>query len=375
MGGARRRFARLVAGSTVVGLATLMFGIAPASAGALGSTITYNDTTGDVTVTAAAGAVNDVIESGDGDAITITDPNGWNAPADPECVVDGDDVTCTPGGGDSPIADVVIDLGDGDDSYEFDAAGGVPTGSTITVNGEEGVDTLTGDDSNETLNGGPGADVIEGNNGNDVLNGDEFGVLTGGNDDVFGGPGADTVRGQGGNDELDGGGGNDSLDGGGSNDKMDGGTGSDTLVGSTGGDTALYDTRSAAVNVSLDGVANDGEAGEADNVGTDVENVNGGSAGDTLTGSSVANKLKGFGGADTITGGAGNDLLYGGDGGDDITGGTGNDKLYGNDNADTLRTNGDGVRDYSYCGNGTDSYRRDGGTVDIIDHCENNLAG
>ena len=106
-----------------------------------------------------------------------------------------------------------------------------------------------------------------------------------------GGAGADTLVGSAGTNVLRGGAGNDSLSGGGGNDTLDGGADADTLAGGSGTDTADYSTRSSGVNVSIDGVANDGEPGEADNVATDVENLTGGSGADTLTGSGAANTL------------------------------------------------------------------------------------
>ena len=48
-------------------------------------------------------------------------------------------------------------------------------------------------------------------------------------------------------------------------------------------DTANYDTMTGPVDVSADGVANDGAAGETDNIGTDVEAIDGTNAADTLT--------------------------------------------------------------------------------------------
>ena len=70
------------------------------------------------------------------------------------------------------------------------------------------------------------------------------------------------------------------------------------------------------MNVKLDAVAGDGEAGESDLVKTDIENVLGGSGNDTLTGGSKANVLSGGSGNDKLTGGAGNDIENGGDGND-----------------------------------------------------------
>ena len=91
--------------------------------------------------------------------------------------------------------------------------------------------------------------------------------------------------------------------------------------------------------VTLDGQANDGVAGENDNVGpdNDVETVRGGERDDRLVGNDDANELDGKSGDDTITGGAGNDKLV------DFLG---DDALDGGPGADILRTDGgpDGTR-------------------------------
>lgn len=113
---------------------------------------------------------------------------------------------------------------------------------------------------------------------------------------------------------LDGGNGNDKITGGPGNDTLIGGAGADTLSGGGGIDSADYSARTAPVTVSLDGVAGDGEAGEADNVGGDVEVLAGGSSDDTLTGNDAANTLLGNGGNDTLNGRGGDDTLIGGDG-------------------------------------------------------------
>ncbi len=67
-------------------------------------------------------------------------------------------------------------------------------------------------------------------------------------------------------------GGNDCLEGGPGNDTFEQSSapqGADVLIGNTGADTANYGDRTAAVAVSLDGVANDGDiaTNEGDNVG------------------------------------------------------------------------------------------------------------
>jgi Ca2+-binding RTX toxin-like protein len=180
-----------------------------------------------------------------------------------------------------------------------------------------------------------------------------------GTDNVTGGPGPDTLYGRGGNDTLDGGPGDDRLFGG------PGVIGPDqyntyrceedpdVLRGGDGTDVADYSDR-AHVNVSINGVADDGSMGacygynfvcgcfrmfdypEDDNVATDVENLRGSPTPDTLTGSAAANELDGGGGGDTLDGQGGPDTLIGGDGWDTMQGGAGMDWLTGEEGNDTL---------------------------------------
>ena len=127
---------------------------------------------------------------------------------------------------------------------------------------------------------------------------------------VYGGAGNDTLRGGSGDDTLDGGAGNDTFAMGTAPD------GADTCAGGAGTDIADYSARTAALTITIDGTGNDGEASEADDIGTDIETVKGGTANDTITGST---------GPDTLYGGAGNDTLKGGDGNDILNGDAGND--------------------------------------------------
>lgn len=77
----------------------------------------------------------------------------------------------------------------------------------------------------------------------------------------------------------------------------------------------------ATIAVSAINAADDGAAGEGDNIGGDVEMVIGGSGADYITAGAVA-------ATDVILiGGAGNDTLVGGGGNDDLCGGPGNDRL------------------------------------------------
>ena len=74
---------------------------------------------------------------------------------------------------------------------------------------------------------------------------------------------------------------------------------------------ADYSTHWTAVNVSLDGLANDGARSEGDHVGLDIEEIRGSRFGDALYGNAAANLIAGGAGGDWIDGGAGNDVLRG----------------------------------------------------------------
>jgi uncharacterized delta-60 repeat protein len=148
-----------------------------------------------------------------------------------------------------------------------------------------------------------------------------------------------------GHDQLTGGAGDDLLRGGDGGDLLDGGPGRDSLQGGAGADTADYGARTAPLDLSLDGVANDGAAGESDNLGVDVENVRGGAGGDRIVGSSRGNVLHGNGGNDTIDGGLGADAVFGGDGDDlllatESGGAAASDHYSGGNGADTVDYSG-----------------------------------
>ena len=134
---------------------------------------------------------------------------------------------------------------------------------------------------------------------------------------------------------LAGGNGNDKLTGGPGDDVLIGEGGADTLAGGAGRDTADYSARTAPVAVSLNATADDGEAGEKDNVASDVEILAGGIADDQLAGNDGDNVLLGNGGNDILGGGGGNDQLDGGAGDDRLAGGAGADSMTGGDGTDT----------------------------------------
>ena len=199
--------------------------------------------------------------------------------------------------------------------------------------GYGGADRLIGGGSEDELDGDVGADNLSGGSGDDSLSG-------GGDSDVLSGDADDDVlTDDAGADAVNGGGGNDSFIQGGS------ANGADVISGGGGQlDQVLYASRVIAVNVSVNNAADDGAAGELDNVQSDVEIVVGGSGGDILTGNGINNLLAGGAGNDTITGAEGADRLFGEAGLDFVDGGLGFDHLEGGLDNDHLVAN-DNARD------------------------------
>jgi Ca2+-binding RTX toxin-like protein len=246
-----------------------------------------------------------------------------NVGTDVENVIGGsNDDTLTGSGAanflDGRNGDDRISGGAGDDVLD----GGANNPGSDTLTGGDGRDALDGRAGDDSLDGGNGDDVLSGSGGTDKLDGDigndslEGGA---GGDALDGGPGNDTVNGAeadligaDGSDDLAGGAGMDLLLGDDGNDTLDGGPGPDRISGGDGRDTVDYENRSNHVTVSLDGIANDGEANEGDNVLPNVESVLGGTVGDDLSGDGDPNRLDGGPGEDLLIGNAGADILQGG---------------------------------------------------------------
>jgi len=203
------------------------------------------------------------------------------------------------------VSEVEILLNDGNDGgYPWFAA---PLTVNMTIRGGDGNDGLSGGDGNDTLDGGAGSDSLNPGKGNDT---------------IIAGSGSDFLYGSLGNDVLDGG---------------------------DGFDTAYYGDHPEAVTVDIDDVADDGSAGETDNVKSSVEDLIGGPANDKLTGSERSNTLDGSGGNDTLEGKGGTDLFRAGDGNDTIL-------------------SRDGLQERVECGEGADDLISD--TVDEHAGCE-----
>jgi Ca2+-binding RTX toxin-like protein len=212
---------------------------------------------------------------------------------------------------------------------------------------------------------------------------------------------------------LEGGDGNDTLDSGlNRNAVQDGGPGADLLSGE--GAIVDYSARTDPLTVTTwDGLPNDGEAGEGDNVdrvhgvlgghaadsvtvnksfmfvsggagndelidfsdggtvlvggpGSDFlravaadSELRGGDGNDTLVGGNDAQTLDGGAGKDVLRGGPGTDRLTGGDGADELIGGQAKDQMRGGSGNDTLRSK-DAFKDLVYGNQGTDRAHVDG---------------
>jgi hypothetical protein len=277
-----------------------------------------------------------------------------------------------------PAQTVEANLGDGDDTATIASA-------AANLNGGDGNDRLTGQDEemgpgqcpagmvcaqppdacqsergrNDVIEGGPGEDVLEGRGGWDLLiGGDGPDRLDGGTgcDHLLGDQGTygwivsqeDTIRAAnaepGADDVIAGGAGGDALAGGPGDDRLDGGSGSDQIDPGLGDDVAsgganagpasdsiYYHWRTAPVTASLDGLANDGQPGERDQI-LEAESLVGGEGNDVLVGDSRSSPnpvAGGYAGGNALQGNGGDDTLVGFGGFHDVLGGgNGNDRIH-----------------------------------------------
>jgi Ca2+-binding RTX toxin-like protein len=217
---------------------------------------------------------------------------------------------------------------------------GSPNADVLT--GSAAPNEILGRDGNDLLDGGSGADLITGGAGVDTatyasrtagvtarLDGlaNDGETSEGDNlqtENVTGGAGNDLLAGDGLRNTLSGGPGNDVLNGLGQDDVLGGGPGTDLIDAGPGSDAVTYADHIAPVTVSLDGVANDGQAGEKDAV-LNAEHVIGGNGNDTLVGNASPNTLRGLLGNDRLFGLDGDDTLIGSEGTDFADGGPGVD--------------------------------------------------
>ena len=326
-----------------------------ATASTTGATLNY---------IADGGERNEVTISQAGDSITIVEAGRQVGAGNKEIPV-GASGACTSSGGSSAtcvaagITTVNIELSDQNDTLVVNLALGV------IVRAGDGGDTITGGAGNDTLFGNGGGDTLNGGGGIDTadyssaatpvtvtLDGSAGDGESGESDNV--GVDVENVTGGSANDVLTGSGAANTLSGGAGNDLLRGAGGPDLLQGGDGSDTVSYDYSTVGVNVTLDGVANDGTAGELDNVQADVENV---------TGSGLADVIAGNDGANALSGGAGNDRIASGRGVDSVDAGAGDDAVQALDSA----------VDNVTCGDGADGVIVD--TTDVLVGCETAVKG
>src|SRR3954468_15520313 len=250
---------------------------------------------------------------------------------------DNSNISVAPGTPGNVTVSDVVNLVDGDGAGGCAVTGMTatcPSPGTITASLGDGNDTITLQAGLESF-----FNTLSGDAGNDTLNGAEA------------------------SDSLNGGPGNDTLNAGAGFDFLDGGAGSDVLNGGPGQDTASYAGRTNPVNLSPDGSADGGEAGENDQIANDIESLDGGDGDDTLTGTATADDPN-AGVVRSLQGNAGNDTINGGVNGERIDGGDGNDTLNGNGGEDNLVA-GDG-NDVLDGGEGNDSLSADAGGADDL---------
>jgi len=189
--------------------------------------------------------------------------------------------------------------------------------STENITGGAGIDTIVGDSAKNILLGGLNNDIISGGANTTCASVADGDVLTGGGDD-------DTFYAATFNCWA-------------------------AINGGTGADTVKYDARVAALSLSNDGAALDGDTNEKNNISTDIETIYGGYGIDTMTGGANNDTLIGGEGADIMRGGLLNDTLTGGIGNDVMSGEAGEDIMNGGAGDDTM--NGglgtDDIVDYS----------------------------
>jgi Ca2+-binding RTX toxin-like protein len=294
--------------------------------------------------------------------------------AAPGGVLQANGVDCTTASGEKATIEaaraVVITGGAGDESVILDLAAGPFGAKLLTAAGGITVDLGAGK-NRFAVRGSYGRDVLraglvagksvldldgDGAADTSVTGVDAMTVSLGPGDDDFSAAGfADaaalalpvTVYGGAGNDTLQGGAGDDALYGGDGDDTFltaAAPDGADLYDGGEGFDTLDYSKRTAALDISLNDLGDDGEPGEKDDARSTVEQVVGGAGDDFLACGDLACTLRGGPGNDTLRGGPGDDSLYGDGGNDDLAGGPGADLLDGGEGKNRL-DGGDGDGD------------------------------
>ncbi|MCP9931143.1 hypothetical protein KBY82_10130 [Cyanobium sp. AMD-g] len=317
----------------------------------------------------------------------------------------------------APLARIVGDLGEGDDSLLIRS----DVANASNVKGGAGADDMAGGRGNDSFEGESGNDILIGNDGDDWLRGG------GDNDDLHGGVGADSLEGGAGRDKvsyedanrsllsgvtffeengkligfggeaegdvlesieyivgtaysdylistttgdpistLEGRDGDDILEGAANkNDFLLGGHGADVLLGKGGQDGTSYVTSFGGVHIDLQRRIYFGGDAQGDTL-VSIERVQGSAYADVIFGDGAANVIDGYVDDDRLAGGAGGDTVLGGLGSDTVFGLGDGDRL---DGGGTLNAPGVDLLTYRVLG-GTgvvvDLSTGDGGGTDVI---------
>jgi hypothetical protein len=303
-------------------LATWFLVAAPAGGAATAEVFT--NPYGDVFVyyRADAGEANDLTITRNATGFRFEDPGAVITIVSGCTAVSAHEVTCEA----PPSVGASVYVDDLDDFVSALRGGG------LLIDGGFGNDVIIGSDSGNWIDGGPGDDLLWGNGGSNILDGGP------GDDRLLGGPGRDLLVGREGDDIVSGGGG--------------------------GVDKASYFASSGPVVVTLDDRPGDGQAGENDDVRSDVENLEGSRFEDRLVGSARPNVLEGINRSDVLVGLGGQDTLKGGAGHDTLRPGAGRDSAYGHSGRDTFYAR-DGEQDRLRGGSGVDRAHIDPG-LDVV---------
>jgi Ca2+-binding RTX toxin-like protein len=275
----------------LIALATLGLLVAPAIPARAAVTCVTAGT--DVNITMASGDAVTIARD-PGGAFSVSGTSLTPTTCGGATVANRDTINVTGSGGNESVT---IDLTEGPfepgavneagttDEIEFVLNLGAGATDTVAILGQPGADTITVGESGINLNDADDVDVtgsginvrtITGAGGGDALSsagGNATGAVASfsvtinggtGDDVVTGGSEADTLNGDADDDTIDGGAGSDTIAGGAGNDLVGEGSvanDADTIGGGGGSDRVSYGSRSADVVITLDGVADDGEAG------------------------------------------------------------------------------------------------------------------